>query len=182
MIGMPVVLLIQDGGDCGLLMALYDRYSPMILAMARAKAPGQDAEDILCETLDRLIPYLPRIAELLEPQRKAYVYAVARSVLVERLRARAQEKERVQELDAWSAAAADTQPGVEEQVIRREQVQSLRRAIRALPEEHRAVLGMRYVQEMDATQIGQMLNMKGEAVRQLLRRLRGKIKRLMEEE
>lgn len=182
MVELPVALLIQDGGDRELLMALYDRYSPMTLALARAKAPGQDAEDILCETLERLIPYLPRIAELLEPQRKAYVYAVARSVLVERLRARAQEKAYVQELDAWPAGAADTQPGVEEQVIRREQVQNLRSALRRLPEEHRAVLEMRYVQELDATQIGRMLGMKDEAVRQLLWRLRGKIKKLMEEE
>lgn len=168
--------------DGDLLAALYDAYAPMVLALAHAKMPVQDAEDVLCGTMERLLPHLPRIAGLAEPQRRAYVYAAARSEVADRLRRRARDAAHTVSSDALLLEAADPGAGAAETAERNADIQSLRQAIRRLSGEHRAILEMRYVLEMDHAQIGRRLGMAPDAVRQQLLRLRRKLKRWMEEE
>ena len=189
------VLIIADnknkrtGGMCmakfddgqALLMQLYDRYAPMILALTHVKMPGQDAEDVLGAVMLRLMHNLDRLEELQEPQRKAYVYVTARSEIADRLRKRARERNRSgsqEEAERVSDPTAD----VEQVLIDHETVNRLRRAVRTLPEEHRALLEMRYALEMDASEIARRTGKNCDTVRQQLMRLRRKLKRLMLEE
>ena len=166
--------------DGDLLEDVYDRYAPMVLALARAKMPAQDAEDVLCGVMERLLPHLPRLADMAEPQRKAYVFAAARSEVADRLRSRARDAANTVPYELLPAEPADSDAA--ETALKQADIRALRRAVSRLSDEHRLLLEMRYVLEMDHGQIGRRLGMRPDAVRQQLLRLRRKLKRWMEEE
>lgn len=170
----------MDSSDRELLMTLYDRYASLILALAYSKMPAQEAEDVLYSTIERLLPHLPRIAEFTEPQRKAYVYTAARSEVADRLRRRMREAKHAAG-EVLPDSMPDPDADVERIALNRTEVETLRNALRLLPEDKRRLLEMRYVLEMDCAQIGRSLNMKPDAVRQQLLRLRRKIRQQMEE-
>lgn len=183
MVGLPIVLLQQAGGDREVLMGLYDRYGNYVLALARRKLPWQEAEDVLYAVLERLLPYLSRIGQLAEPQRKAYVYAAARSVIADRLRRRSQERARIVDIESQPVAAMeDSSQDVEQLLVYRETVRQMRRAICALPEEQRALLEMRYIMRLDDGEIARRLGVSRDGVRQRMFRVRKKLRQLMQEE
>lgn len=170
--------LLSDG-ERALLLDIYDRCASMVLALAHSKMPPQEAEDVLYAVMERLIPHLSCITLLSEPQQKAYVYAAARSEVADRLRRRARERANAAE---EMPEIADPDSDVERQIVQQEDVAALRRALGRLPEQHRRLLEMRYVLEMDSEEIGRHLGMRPEAVRQQLRRLRLRLRSQMEEE
>ena len=165
------------------LLELYQRHHRAILAQVRRRVPPQDVEDVLCDVLDGLLPRLEGLYAFSELRQAVYIRSVTRNAVADYMRRAVRTRARfVDVADADLERLSDGADSVEETVLRREQVERMKEAIRALPDDRRALLEMKYVQELDDGEIAARLGVSCAAVRQQLSRLRKRLRRTMEEE
>ncbi len=139
------------GGDAEALSALYDRFAPLLLAVARRiLGPAGEAEEVLQETF-------------LQAWNQADRYDSARSsvstwlILIARSRALDRFRSRDARGRAAVAAAAEPRPEpsarAEESVLHAERRQRVREVMSQLPAEQREVLELAFFEGLSQTEI-----------------------------
>ena len=139
-------------GDRAALAALYDRYSPLLLAQARRmlKSPSEAEDlvhDVFLEVWRRAHTYTPARGSV-----RAWLTVRVRSRAVDRLRLARNTRhdaQDVSELADLSAAEPEGTPGLDHDIVQR--------ALAGLPAEQRAVLELFYFDGLSLPEIGERL-------------------------
>lgn len=129
-------------------------------------ADAEMAQDLLQETFLRVWRHRQKLSEQTEEQQRAWMFAIARNLLIDASRRRTVRSAAEDEF----AQSAGVVPGmrdveVEVQVEEMEQVTLLGQAIKQLPEDLRTVLVLGVLAEMSSTEIGAALGKPAATVR-----------------
>jgi RNA polymerase sigma-70 factor, ECF subfamily len=153
---------------------LYEQHRRGIHAflLARTSEP-EAARDLLQEVFLRLWRRFGEVAGLEPDRRGAWLYTVARNLVIDRYRSDATRRATIAAIadDAAPPAAGWVDDAVEV-VVAREQLAALQDAIAALPDDQRTVLTMSVVGGMTSQQIGDALDLPAGTVRYRLHRAR----------
>jgi RNA polymerase sigma factor (sigma-70 family) len=157
-------------GDREAFAAVYDRYADRLYDFCHAVL--RDRDDAADAVQDTFVLVAQRLAQLNDPDRlRPWLYAVARSVALRRVRARRRVVlDEVEEM-------ADTDPGPDraaEQVALRELVWS---AAAGLSERDRALLDLHVRQGLDGAELGEAMGVSADHAYVLLARLRRQVER-----
>lgn len=153
---MADVGLVQRIGDRRpeALAELYDRYAPMLLALAaRILGSQAEAEDVVQETLLQVW----HKARTYDPTRSSvstWLVLLARSRAIDRLRSRKVGERTAQAAQAENART-HTSPKGPEDVLFRERRERVRRELDALPAEQRQVLELAFFEGLTQTEIAE---------------------------
>lgn len=174
-------LLNAQAGDLDAQAQLVRCYQSEVRSfLAMLTANLSEADDLAQETFLRAFERLDRVRGA--ESTGAFLRGIARNVALEHLRRRKMESERALK---WVHFMEDTVPEDEpkdEWWSDDAQLSSaLRVCVASLPEKSRSVLQWRYHEDCDATEIGTRVNMRADAVRALLKRLRLSLWKCIEE-
>jgi RNA polymerase sigma-70 factor, ECF subfamily len=140
------------GRDPHALAELYDRFAPLVLALARRiLGAAGEAEEVLQETFLQVWNQ----AERYEPGRSSvstWVVLIARSRALDRFRSR-QARARAVDAAALEPAPPDASSRLEEHVLHSERRRRVRQALAELPEEQRRVLELAFYEGLSQTEI-----------------------------
>lgn len=145
-----------------------------------------DAElalDLLQDCFLRAWKSLASVEGLSDERQRAWLFSVARNLVIDQHRRRATRKAADDALASEAALANATAAGADSQAEERERRQTLDLAIRRLPEELRTVLVLQVVGERNSTEIGELLDRPPGTVRYQLAEARRRLAqdlRLME--
>jgi len=144
---------------------LYARYSDQLFRYIRLRVDrAADAEDLCETTFLRSFEALGRYKERGHPF-SAYLYRVARNLLVDHYRSQGQQLQ----IDEVHDPALET-PDPSEDVSRHEQYQQIARALGRLPEDYQEVIRLRVVLELPTPTVAAWMDRSPGAVRVLLHR------------
>ena len=143
---------------------LYERHVDRIYAYAlRCLHDPMGAEDVVSETFERALHYLPRY-EWQGPPFRAWLYRIASSAIADRVRRVATVG-----LDV-APEPEDRDPGPEDRLLRGERNRALMAALAALPLLQRQVVELRYGAELPFKDIALVLGRSEGAAKALLHR------------
>ena len=153
-------------GDADAFGLLYDRFQPEILRYLTNQVRHREtAEDLAQQVFLRAWQVIPRYEQRGTPF-KAWLYRMARNQVIDHFR-RQRPTSDLEGIEVAEPAEA------EGRVLAAELHGRLRRALDRLTPDHREVLVLRFLMEMSAAEIGQIMNRKEVTVRGLqLRALR----------
>ncbi len=162
-------LLRRGGGDA--LPELRRRYGALIRYVVDAILPdARDAEECVSDVYLRLLSS----ASALDPSRplKPWITAVARNAAVSMAR-----RKRGEETQLDESLASGTTP--EEELLRREREESLRRALEELPASDRRLIYRKYWYRQPTAQIAAELGLTARAVEGRLYRAKRRLRELL---
>ena len=145
------------------------RHRPYLLGVARRRIGWHDAEDVVQEATLRAL----RSDELPDPQLRSWLVTTTVRLCVDRQREEAARRRR-QELLA-SRPEARVQPGVEDEIVDREQAAWLAERVRRLPGRQVEAVRLR-AQGLSLAEIGAEMEVPSKAVESLLGRARRLLK------
>lgn len=123
--------------------ALYARYVRRVYAYVAARTSNpQDAEDVVADIFLRVVRSLDQLHNAHHTSFAAWLFAVARSAVVDHYRRSDQARAHVALSDAGPLAAPDAEP--EQALHAAEDAAKLRALIAALPERQREIVMLRY--------------------------------------
>ncbi|PWU07095.1 MAG: RNA polymerase subunit sigma-24 [Terriglobia bacterium] len=165
-----LMVRVREGDDASFAVLLEKHRLPVIHFLYRMVQNQGVAEELAQEVFLRVY----RSRSTYEPAAKftTWLFRIATHLALNSLRDTRNEK--LQErLDGVSSAlptrqVLDTRPTVEAQLVKESRLGEVRRAIAALPEKQRAAVLMHKYQEMEYTQIANILNCSESAVKSLL--------------
>ncbi len=144
---------------------LYARYSDRLFRYLRMRVDtAADAEDLCEATFLRSFEALDRYQERGHPF-SAYLYQVARNLLVDHYRGRAPTFDLDETVDTLSE-----EPELLDEVERNEQFQQVAKALDRLPEDYQEVIRLRVVLELPTPTVADWMGRSPGAVRVLLHR------------
>ena len=180
-----IMLRVKAGDDAAFeyLAAKYRR--PMLAFMYRMAHNAAIAEELAQEVFLRV--YRSRQTYNAEAKFSTWLYRIASNLAVNYARDTKHERpefslqlDAVDEETGTTPDLADRAPNAEQQLLRRERLQAIRRHVHNLPERQRVAVLMHKYQGMDYAQIAEVLKLSDSAVKSLLFRayetLRTKLK------
>jgi RNA polymerase sigma-70 factor (ECF subfamily) len=156
---------------------LFNQYSGPIYNFAlRMLGDADRAADVAQDTF---IKAYRKFDTLTDPSAaRAWLYRIATNTAIDAMR-RARHTVRMDTDDDRSVEQPDGGPGPETQVLSGLLDERIGRALLRLKPNHRQCLILSDIEEMSAAQIGEVMEMTGGAVRVLLCRARGEMRRLL---
>jgi RNA polymerase sigma-70 factor, ECF subfamily len=152
-------------GDEDAFGELYRRYADSIYRYALSRGlPPADAEDVVSTVFLRAYQSLPRYRERGWPF-SAYLYRIARNSLVDLYRRDKREGPGDEPLER-----PESDVDIDDQVVRRAQLNAVRQALGALPEDYQEVIRLRLLLELPTVTVAAWMGRKEGAVRVLLHR------------
>lgn len=153
--GLPdgaIIRRVQDG-DRKLFTVLFERYYERVERFARRQGVTEsDLEDVLAETFCRAFARIHSYDVESGARYLSYLYAIARNLITDRLRARGRAPEMAL-LDDLPLLADETASTPVETVLRREQVERIRAAMRRLTPSDREIITLSYDHELSCREI-----------------------------
>lgn len=181
----PIFLQLLDSeDDRDFLVRIYEDYYRLMYRHAFYLLQ-QDAlaEEMVNATFIKLIENISKIRSLDCHVLPSYIVSIVRNLSINCLRRHkrisAREVYGLQQdfVEEMQDLSADT----EKQALLRLDIAHMKQAIQKLPENYRDLLSMKYTLHMDDAEIADLLDIKKDSVRQLLRRTRIKALSLLEE-
>ena len=168
-----VMLRVRDGDDAAF-NYLVERYRrAMISFMFRMVHNAAIAEDLSQEVFLRV--YRSRASYSADAKFTTWLYRIATNLAVNHARDNKHERpevkasiDAVDEETGLSIDVADSRLNVEQDILRRERLQAIRKCVEALPERQRLAVMMHKYQEMDYRQIAEVLHLSESATKSLL--------------
>ncbi|HET8631395.1 MAG TPA: sigma-70 family RNA polymerase sigma factor [Thermomicrobiales bacterium] len=177
--GDEALLIARAGeGDQAAFQELVERYQGAVYNLAyRMLGAPEEAEDAAQEIFVRIYRQLARY----DRSRKfsTWVLAIATNYCIDQLRRRRLQLVPLENIIPWARAR---EAGPEREALDREASDELQTLLRRLPEKYRAVLILRYWEELSCAEIGEVLQVPEGTVKTQLHRARKALERLMTEQ
>ncbi|HUY60960.1 MAG TPA: sigma-70 family RNA polymerase sigma factor [Candidatus Dormibacteraeota bacterium] len=143
---------------------LYDRYFPQIYRFVYSRVRAQElAEDITSEVFFKALRALDRYRPSGSPF-SSWLYQIANNAILDYHRAHRHLEGTIDD----ALEVADRRAGVADQVVERDLLGEVWRAIATLPEHQRAAMTLKYQEDLKNAQIGQILGKSEGAVKLLI--------------
>ncbi|MBV9323564.1 MAG: RNA polymerase sigma factor [Chloroflexi bacterium] len=161
--------------------ALYAAHHATLHAYFLGKTSDAElALDLLQDAFVRVWRNLATLEGLSPERQRTWLFAVARNLVVDQYRSRASRRSTDAALAQAAAVAQTASPAAEADVLRRERLETLDRAIQQLPEDLRVVLVLQAVGERNSTEIGELLGRPPGTVRYQLAEARRRLARQLQ--
>ncbi len=165
------------GDEDGLVEIIRDYKDGLILYLCRYVENIHVAEELCEDTFVRLVVKRPRFAG--RSSFKTWLYAIGRNLAVDHLRHHPLTLPLAEE---EAARVADDEADVVQSYLRDERMRLVHRALARLPRDYRAVLHLRYFEDMKNPQIARVLKKSTRQVENLLYRARLSLRSELEKE
>ena len=169
-----LMLDVKAGDDASFELLLHKYRTPLVNFLNRMVRDSATAEDLAQEVFLRVYRARNRYA----PNAKftTWLYRIATNLALNALRDARHRQMEVSlgqpgesgETDLPAIELPDRQPGIEQQLMARDRVERIRRAIHALPEKQRVAVLLHKYQEMDYDEIARILECSESALKSLL--------------
>lgn len=175
-----ICTVVTEADDQAFMIQFYERYKNLMFYTAKKICREQDVwEDIIQESILRLIPRLDHLRTMEEKARTGYVVVTVRNTAYTHLRQTTREKERlISWEDVRQEPGEDGNDGVE-RLIREEETADLAAVWPMLSPRDRFLLESRYYLEDSDEQIAKRLGCSKNSVRTMLSRARKRALALM---
>jgi RNA polymerase sigma-70 factor, ECF subfamily len=168
------IMLRAKAGDESAFAYLVQKYRrPMVSFMYRMSHNAAAAEDLAQEVFLRV--YRSRTSYEASAKFTTWLYRIATNLAVNHARdSRHERPENMASLDepdeetGTTMDVADSRLTVEQQILKRERMEAIRKKVQALPERQRMAVIMHKYQQMDYKQIGEVLKLSESATKSLL--------------
>jgi RNA polymerase sigma-70 factor (ECF subfamily) len=163
-------------GDQAAFGTLVERYQNAVYNLAyRMLGSPEEAEDAAQEIFVRIYRQLARY----DPERKfsTWVLTIATNYCIDQLRRRRMQLVPLENIIPWARAR---EAGPEGEALSRESRDEVQRLLRELPEKYRAVLVLRYWQDLSCAEIADILKLPEGTVKTQLHRARKALGQLIE--
>jgi RNA polymerase sigma-70 factor (ECF subfamily) len=168
-----IMLRVREGDDAGYNYLIEKYRKPIIHFMFRMVHNQAVAEELTQEVFLRV--YRSRETYRAEARFSTWLYRIATNLGVNHARdtkhERAAQNVYLDQPDPETGTTpdvADSTPSVEQDLVRNERMQAIRRHVMALPERQRTAVLMHKYQGMDYKQIGEVLKLSESATKSLL--------------
>ena len=162
------------GGDVGAGRTLVERRLESCRRFVRSLLPPAEVEDAVQEVFERLTRRAKGGGEVHSV--RAFVIAVSRNVIRERLRRQAKAG-----VDLGEHSLADLYPDQSEQMLQREQHHLLLKSLHRLPVDDQILLSMRYWEQLRSRDLAEILGVNHNTVRTRLRRAEARLESIVRE-
>ncbi|MEM7156604.1 MAG: sigma-70 family RNA polymerase sigma factor [Myxococcota bacterium] len=170
----PLALAWRDGDDqAG--ARLIERYYDAIVRLFRTKT-DRDVDDLVQRTFLRCAEARDRYKG---GSFRAFLFAIARNVLFEKIRARAREA-RMLEPDPEVASIRDLDPGVSTAAWHRREQRIMVEALQTLPLELQLALELTYWEELSGPELAEVFGVPAGTIKSRLHRARTLLREAME--
>ena len=168
-----VMLAVAQGDEAGYTYLVGKYHRQIIHFLYRMVRNEAVAEELAQEVFLRV--YRSRESYRAEAKFSTWLYRIATNLAVNHARdtkgertAQTLELDRTDEESGITPEVADSDPNVEQRMLREERMAAIRAEIAALPERQRMAVLMHKYQEMDYRQIGEVLELSESATKSLL--------------
>ena len=169
-----IISAIENENDREFMKRLYLNYYSLMYKKARSILPsGYDAEDAVESAILRLIDRIEALKNCSKVSLRAYLLSCARNAAIDQLRRRKKDYS-FDDVNEQLERISDDTP-VDSALIRTEQIQSVVRALKTLPDRERELLKMKYFNEMNDQEIADLLGISRDNLRTRLNRARRKL-------
>jgi RNA polymerase sigma-70 factor (ECF subfamily) len=146
--------------------ALYSAHRQTLHAYFVGKTGDSDlALDLVQEVFVRLWRNLPAVVSLAEARQRAWLFSVARNLVIDEYRGREARRASGAQLARQAALAESAAPATDALAMQRLRVQAVDAAIRRLPEDFRTILVLSVLGERSSAEIGEVLGRPAGTVR-----------------
>lgn len=164
-------------GDSDAFRLLVEEYQTAVYRLALRMCGESGAEDAAQEAFVAAWRGLPRFRG--ECRFSTWLYRLTTNAAIDYLR---REQKQRTDGDLDDLPLADDSPSPQEQAERSETQQRVRKALAALSEEHRQILLLRYMQELDYGEIAQALHISEGTVKSRINRAKARLRELLAQE
>lgn len=164
-------------GDSDAFRLLVEEYQTAVYRLALRMCGESGAEDAAQEAFVAAWRGLPRFRG--ECRFSTWLYRLTTNAAIDYLR---REQKQRTDGDLDDLPLADDSPSPQEQAERSETQQRVRKALAALSEEHRQILLLRYMQELDYGEIAQTLHISEGTVKSRINRAKARLRELLAQE
>jgi RNA polymerase sigma-70 factor (ECF subfamily) len=177
---------LARGGDRLAFAELVDLYKDKLFHMAyRMLSQKQEAEDVVQETFLRVYANLDRYDE--NQKFSTWIYRIATNLCIDRLRKRKASYSLDAEMPEgegadWYSLLPSEQTTPETDLLLTETQEQIRKAIETLPEKYKAVVILRYLQDLSLQEISDVLQMPVTTIKTRVHRGREFLRRKLEPE
>lgn len=158
-------------GDRDAFQHLYELHIEAVFAFLRARAPRELAEDLAAETFCRAYQHIGRYEWRGAPYR-AWLLRIARNLLIAHWRSKASGVHLLDDLEPVAAAHVDADP------TERMATAQVVAMLAELPDRHREVIELRFLEERSVAETAAVLEITEEAVRALTLRAMKALRKL----
>lgn len=164
-------------GDSDAFRLLVETYQTAVYRLALRMCGESGAEDAAQEAFVAAWRGLPRFRG--ECRFSTWLYRLTTNAAIDYLR---REQKQRTDGDVDDLPLADDSPSPQEQAERSETQQRVRKALAALSDEHRQILLLRYMQELDYGEIAQTLHISEGTVKSRINRAKARLRELLAQE
>jgi RNA polymerase sigma-70 factor, ECF subfamily len=168
-----IMLRVREGDDSGFSILIEKYRKQMVHFMFRMSRNQAVAEELAQEVFLRV--YRSRQTYRAEAKFSTWLYRIATNLGVNHARDTKYERtaqnvylDQPDPETGTSPDVADSTPSVEQELVRDERMQAIRKHVMALPERQRSAVLMHKYQEMDYKEIGDVLKLSESATKSLL--------------
>lgn len=170
----------QGSSDEEFILWLYQEFYRLMFFIAQKYVSDQTwQEEIVQESLRKLIEKTDRIRHFQRPILASYIVSTVRNTSIDLLKSLKEEENRIVNLDDLLTQEFSESRALEEGLILQEEIEQFKKIWKELDTETRMVLEGKYILEYNSEKLSQLLKCKPNSVRMRLTRARRKALELM---
>ncbi|HPY44205.1 MAG TPA: RNA polymerase sigma factor [Candidatus Syntrophosphaera sp.] len=179
---LSIFATILDDNQRSFMEALYYDYRSIMYGAAfQVVQHHQDTEDIIHDTLIKLIEKTPLLMTFDCFTLRSYIVISVRRTAIDLLRKRGRKNELLFEEDSFLDTLASNNTSVDDELIREAEADQLHKALDLLKEKQRDLLNMRYFLNLNDEEIAEIYGLKSGSIRSLLSRARKELADIIRE-